>query len=162
MKSARMLWMVAVLTAVGVFSLLSHRAAAQSNLPWVGKWTLNVAKSRYTGTPPRSGTRTYQAFQGDGLKYLSETVQADGSRAIEEYSGRIDGKDVPWTGTPTPEPNTIGEFRLDSNAFAFVLKKNGQVIARGINAISQDGKTMTITGVNGQGAAGNVMVYDKQ
>jgi len=55
----------------------SVQVIAQAN-PLFGTWKLNVAKSKYTGTPPKEMTRTVET-DGDSVRYTYAGTAADGS-----------------------------------------------------------------------------------
>jgi hypothetical protein len=91
----RFVYLLAVLVAA---AFAAGPTMPQTN-PFVGTWTLNVAKSKYEGTAaPKSLTRTVTA-EGSGLKYSFEGEAADGSKLSHGFSSNLDGKDSPVTGT---------------------------------------------------------------
>ena len=52
--------------------------AAQSN-PRIGTWKLNLAKARFEhGPAPKSETRTYTVWQGDGISVTADEIAASG------------------------------------------------------------------------------------
>ena len=61
--------------------------------PLIGTWLLNVAKSTYPGTPPKSQVRTFD-YTRDGLILVAyETVNAQGARSFAHWYLSLDGKD---------------------------------------------------------------------
>ena len=73
-----------------------------------------------------------------------------------------DGKDYPVKGNPDAE--TVSVKRIDAHHGETTMKKDGKVMAVNSRALSEDGKTLTITakGKNGQGQPRNdVMVFEK-
>jgi len=146
---------VVVLTAVACVQVF-----AQAN-PLVGTWKLNVAKSKYTGTPmPKEMTRTVVA-DGDSVKYTYAGTAADGSPVSYGFSAKYDGKDYPMTGTAPGGVDMIAIKRVDANTYEATQKKAGKVVAHGKVEISKDGKVATITS-KGTDSTGYVAVYDKQ
>ena len=100
------------------------------NDPWVGTWKLNVAKSRYTGTPaPKSETRTVVA-QGDGYQVTYEGIAADGGRISYSLTSNLDGKDSQISGTAPLGADTIATKRVDAYTITAVVKKAGRKFGR--------------------------------
>ena len=115
-----------------------------SNDPTDGTWDLEVAASKFDPRPgPKSQTRTYKA-DGKSIKMVATTINADGKELHIEYAGAYDGKDYPVTGNPRVE--TIAQPRIDFYTVKTKTKRGDKVTATTTRVISQDGKTMTITG----------------
>src|SRR5262245_4209918 len=149
------------LSIMMVAVVMTAMASASDNE--VGTWKLNTAKSKYDpGPAPKSATVKIEA-QGDGIKYTSDGVDAEGKSTHVEFSGKYDGKDTPVTGSPTAD--TIALKRIDANTTEGVTKKAGKVVATVKVVISKDGKTRTVTG-KGKNAQGQdtsfTAVYEKQ
>ena len=138
-------------------------AQAQQD-PWMATWKLNLAKSKYDpGPPPRSQTVKREAWGANGVKYTSDSVNAQGESGHSEYTANYDGKDYPVIGDPNRD--TVSLKRIDAHSYEFTSKKGGQVTTAGRTVVSPDGKTLTITskGTNAQGQpVDNVTVFDKQ
>jgi hypothetical protein len=150
-----------VLLAVGIASPVFAQDAH------VGTWKLNFAKSKLvppaSGPQPQSVTRTYEMFEGDGIKATFATISADGTSTTSSYSVHFDGKDYPYTGSATLD--AIAVKRIDNRSWNAANKKAGKVVSAGTNVVSQDGKTLTWTykGTNAQGQpTSGVQVFDKQ
>jgi hypothetical protein len=127
------------ITFMMVISLL-----ATSDDPTNGTWDLDVAASKFDPGPgPKSQTRTYRA-DGKTIKMVATTINADGKELHIEYAGAYDGKDYPVTGNPRVE--TIAQERIDFHTVKTKTKRGGKVTATTTRVVSQDGKTMTITG----------------
>ncbi len=135
-------------------------AQAASHL---GKWTLNANKSVYSpGPPPRAQVRTYST-EGDRFKAVIETTQPLGMRTTAEYTARFDGKDYPLAGNA--DADTVALTRVDDLTFDATLKRRGKVVTTVRNAISRDGRIMTVTskGTNARGQpTSSVAVFFKQ
>jgi hypothetical protein len=115
-----------------------------SNDPTDGTWDLDVAASTFDPGPgPKSQIRTYTA-DGKTIKMVATTINADGKELHIEYAGAYDGKDYSVTGNPRVE--TIAQERIDFYTVKTKTKRGGKVTATTNRVISQDGKTMTITG----------------
>jgi hypothetical protein len=134
---------------------------AQAN-PLLGTWKLNVAKSKYTGTPmPKELTRTAEA-DGDSVKYTYTGTAADGSPISYGFTVKYDGKDYPMTGTAPGGVDMISVKRINANTYEATQKKAGKVVANTKVVVSKDGKVTTITSKSAGDSSGYVAVYDKQ
>jgi hypothetical protein len=138
-------------------------ATAQPKDPFVGTWTLNVAKSKYDpGPAPKGGTTTYEPA-GKGYKVTVKAEPASAPALQWSYTTDLDGKDSPMTGNPNAD--TIAVKRVDANTLEAVAKKGGKELTKQKRVVNADGKTMTITitGMNAQGQkVNNVAVYEKK
>lgn len=132
--------------------------------PHVGTWNLNLAKSDFVppGSAPKSQILKIEA-QDNGIKFVSEGVDAQGKANREEFEAKYDGKDYPYRGSPTAD--TIAYKKIDANTLDWVVKKAGKVVNSGRSVISADGKIRTVTGTGkddkGQDTA-RTSVYEKQ
>ena len=141
---------------------LGHVSAQASN-PRLGTWKLNLAKSKYDpGPAPQSNTMKIEA-SGDGEKATTEGVGPTGTATGTQYAAKYDGKDYPITGSQNAD--TVALKRIDARTIERTDKKGEKVVATSSRAVSEDGKTMTVTttGTNAQGQAmNNVTVWEKQ
>jgi hypothetical protein len=131
----------------------------------IGTWKQNFEKSKCdppaTGTRPQSVVRTYEEFEGNGIKATFVTIRADGTRATTSYSAHFDGKAYPYTGSAF---DTITLKRIDAYSW-FATNKGAKAGNTGTNTVSKDGKTLTYTskGTNAQGnTISCVSVFDRQ
>jgi len=135
---------------------------AMANDPTItGKWELNVAASKTTGTMPKSVTRTYEATR-DHEKMNATVITADGKTVESSFDAAYDGKDHPWKG---PEGDTISITKVDPLTNSFIIKRDGKVVLTGNRTLAKDGKTMTLTskGTNAEGKPIEAtMVYDRK
>ena len=159
MKQALQVAVAAVLLAL-TFSVIS----AADN-PVLGKWKLNVEKSKYVPGPgPKSLTRTVEA-DGDKTKFTYEGVAANGSAISYTFSVAYDGKDYPITGTgASGGADAISVKQLGPRSFAATLKKAGVAVVNSTVEISADGKvtTMHLSSADGKGKIDSTIVYEKQ
>jgi len=159
MKQALQVLTVAVLVALAVAVI-----SAQDR-PGLGKWKLNVEKSKYVpGPAPKSMMRTVEA-EGDKVKFTYEGVAANGNAVSYTFSLAYDGKDYPITGTgAVGGADTVSVKQLGPKSFAATFKKAGVAIVNSKVEISADGKTTTmhLTSADGKGAINNTVVYEKQ
>ncbi len=132
--------------------------------PWYGTWKLNPAKSRYVNGAPasRSTVTTVELWEG-GIKYSTDSVNAQGRKVHTEWSARFDRKDYPVTGAPAVDSYAIQQ--IDDRSYTVIAKKNGLRTTRSTSTISADGKTRTVQQI-GQHVDGqvfdNVLVYERQ
>jgi hypothetical protein len=150
------------LGAILALAILSPELSAQGADPVNGTWTLNLAKSKFSGAPPQSETRRYEV-SGDGVKTSTDRVDSQGKPLHTESAPKYDGKDYPITGNP--DADTVAVTRVDAYSTMSTLKKAGRPVVKTTRTVAKDGKTMTIT-VQGTNAKGekidNVLVFDKQ
>jgi len=152
-----------MILAAGVLTV-AVLATAQTKDPFVGTWTLNVAKSKYSpGPAPKSQTAIYEAA-GQGYKISVKIEPASGAAQQWSYTTNLDGKDMPITGN-NPNADTVNVRRIDANTLESVSKKGGKVTTTQRNVVAADGKTRTVTttGLDAQGQkVNNVTVLEKQ
>ncbi len=158
----RWLFVAVVVLALGVHA----RVLAQQDAH-IGTWKLNFEKSQSsqppTGPRPQSVTRTYEPFEGKGIKATFVTVTADGKTATSSYSARFDEKEYPYTGNPNL--TSIALKRVDANTWVATNKGPGKLANTGTNTVSKDGKTLTwsFKGTNAQGQpVSGVQVFERQ
>ena len=133
--------------------------------PAHGVWTLNVAKSTFSpGPAPKSGTATIEAGGPLARKVSVEGVGPDGAAVKWGYSGTIDGKDIPITGT-NPDAETVSIRRVARRVVETTFKLGGKVTVVNTSTVSPDGKTLTVvttgTGADGQ-KVNNKQVFDRK
>lgn len=142
-----------------IWSLSAALIAAHN--PFIGTWTLNVARCKYTvGQPPKELTVT---FQQDGVKIKRTAVgtESDGTPVKEEDSRAWDGK----YHTFDPPIIMVAVTRVGDRTLDVKVKQNGKIIDRSTMIVSPDGKTMTATR-NGKDEQGHPFVgtdvFDKR
>src|SRR6202049_3245526 len=90
-----------------------------------GTWKLNVAKSKFSGTAPKSATRVYTE-SADGPTLDQKMVGADGKEMSMHVTLAYDGKEHPITGNPDADSGT-GKA-IDAHTTDVTLKKGGKVV----------------------------------
>jgi hypothetical protein len=144
-----------VTVALGV--VLGGTAFAQSN-PFIGTWTLNVAKSQFDpGLSPTSGTFVIKKGQeADSVKFATTAIV----QMTWPYSAHFDSSEQ-----QVPQVDSIAVKRAGANTSAFTIKERGKVVRTGNIMLSKDRKALTVTATwtnaEGQKVHG-VQVYDKQ
>ena len=150
------------IVAIALLSTLFLGATAFAADAVDGTWTLNVAKSKFSGTAPMSGTRVYTET-ADGTTLDQKTVGADGKEMSMHVTIKYDGKDHPITGNPDADSGAAKV--IDAHNTAFTLKKGGKVVGSVSRVVSADGKTLTvinkITHADGKPSE-DTLVYDKK
>ena len=146
-----------------VLAALMSIVSAQSSNPLMGTWKLNVEKSKFSpGPAPKHQTVKFEP-SGEGVKFTSSGVNADGSPSATEYTANYDGKDVPIKGYAAAD--TISLKKINALTTERTDKKGGKVVMTVRRENAKDGKSFTATakGTNAKGeAVNNVMVYEKQ
>ena len=147
--------------AIAGIAIISLPAYASD--PLAGTWELNLEKSKYSpGPPPKSQTRTYEVT-GQQEKMIAKGIDAQGNPTLVQFTANFDGKDYPYTGTPSAD--TISMTPVDASTVNWTTKKAGKVMLTGTRVISKDGKVMTISG-KGTDAKGQpfeiIYVFDKR
>jgi catechol 2,3-dioxygenase-like lactoylglutathione lyase family enzyme len=132
--------------------------------PWYGTWKLNPSKSHYVnGFQGSRSTVTQVQFWEGGIKYVTDSVNAEGQKGHTEWSAKFDGKDYPVTGVPPVDTYAIQ--RIDEHTYTVIAKKDGKRTTLSTATISADGKTRTVrqtgTQVGGRDV-NNTLVYEKQ
>ncbi len=150
-----------VLLSAFVGLVFSGAALAQPD-PSVGRWKLNLAKSRYTPGPLPTNLTVIIEPAGQGVKVTARTVQSNGAIIETHYTAYLDGKDYPVTGSP--DYDTVS-LKQKGPIVDGIRKKNGQVVQTYQRVVAPDRKTMTVatTGVNAKGEKlSNFAVFDRQ
>jgi hypothetical protein len=152
---------LSVVLVVGVAVATASLLLAQSAEPLLGTWKLNVAKSKYSGTPPKASTVKIEGTDQARMVTVDVTP-ATGPDQHWMVMGPS-GKDLPVTGN-NPNADTYVFKRVNANTLEAQYKKDGKPTILQSAVVSPDGKTLTIT-ATGTSAAGqavnNVAVYEK-
>ncbi len=117
---------------------------AQSEVPGVGTWKLNVKKSKLGDEkPPQSLTSTIEAVDGHA-RVIGVRIDSDGIRTESRFKAKLDGKDYPIVGHSYAD--TIALKRIDARTIERVDKKAGKIVETSLTVYSEDGKSSTTTG----------------
>jgi len=114
-----------VRTAILLAVLAAAVSLAAADLPWVGQWKINVAKSNYG-----EFTMTYTAVGPDEMQWT-----ADGMT----MKFKMDGKDY-----PDPVGGTSAWKQMDASSWETVNKLKDKVTSTEVSRLSADGKTLTV------------------
>ena len=158
-RPAMVAFMVAVVSATGV----AQTPASAVPTVWFGTWTVNIAKSTYTGAPGYKRATYVIEPSDDGLKVIYEMVLPRGGITHLEWIGRLDGKDYQVQGID--EFLTYAYTPRADGSYGIVAKVDDRVAASSEVRFSGDGRRMitttTATGRQGQRITTST-VYEKQ
>lgn len=116
-------------------------AADATPSPFIGTWNLNVAKSKFEGTPAvKSYSITITDAGGGKLRNAGQWVDGDGSKGQAEYTAAADGKPVPVTGYPNADSIVVKKTGARSTHMS--MMKGGKEVEWGRYTVSKDGKTL--------------------
>jgi hypothetical protein len=149
---------------LGIVLILSSTTGLASSDPFVGKWKLDVHRSKYPdGTcPTRMLIEMHPA--GQGVAYNSEATYRNGAETHAQYTAEYNGKPVIVMGTHglmLP----VSLKRLDERIVEAFYTRGAEIVATSRRVVSADGRKMTITTVS-KNATGKrlktVGVYSRQ
>src|SRR6202165_3167646 len=112
------------IVAIALLSTLFFGTTAFAADAVDGTWKLNVAKSKFSGTAPKSATRVYTE-SADGTTLDQKMVGADGKEMSMHVTITYDGKDRPITGTT--DADSVTSKAIDAHHRQFNLRKGGKV-----------------------------------
>jgi hypothetical protein len=151
-----------VVVLAGVLSLHASAAAAQAkDDPLIGRWTLDRAKSEFSGNVPEKRVTIFELTADGALKHITETVIANGSTDRIEYAAKYDGKDVPISNSFLW---TVSVKRIDARTTERSGKVNGAVVETSKRTVSPDNQTLTIvtTGTNDGNEYSSTQVFTRE
>lgn len=165
MKRAITLAVVLTVTAVvfGSQSISGQTGSSPGVDPRIGRWQLNVAKSKFTGTAPKSITRVYED-RGGGivLATLTTTPASGGPANVLFVLYKVDGKEYPQVPRGAETVTTVTQRLVDAHTVEGITKRDGKVVSGFTQVVSPDGKTLTYTPKDAQGKPTGVQVFEKQ
>ena len=138
-----------------IIALLMSASAVTSADPFVGKWRMSVARSKYpAGTCP---TRMVIEMRpaGQGIWYHSDSTFKNGAEIHAQYTADYDGKQVivmSTHGLLLP----VSLKRINPYTVEASYSRGMQVFATSRREVSLDGRRMTITTVSKDGSGKNV------
>ena len=139
---------------------------AQEPDPFIGKWTVNIAKSKFEpGPAAKSWNRSIVDRGNDVWLVTDEIVNADGTQVYQQMAFKMDGLEYPIARKGAPVALTIALKRLDKLNVEYTLKAEGKIILSTGGVMSKDGKTYTENQkwTNAQGKPLNdTVVFEKQ
>jgi hypothetical protein len=95
----------------------------------------------------------------NGIRTVSDRLEADGRMVHFEWNGTFDGKDQPVVGDPARD--TVSVKKIDDYTLEVTNKKGGKVTTVLHSDYAKDGKsrTETITGTDSQGRTVKNVTY---
>ncbi len=149
----RMISINALTSTAAALALACFAWPADAPDPFVGTWTLDMAKSTCDPPPaPKSHTFRIAKIKGGGVHDTIDLVEGDGTKTNIEFTSARDGKFVPVTGSGYADSVSIKQ--VSPRSFQYVFKKKGKPIESGTFTVSDDGKTMqgSLSGKDAKGA----------
>ena len=149
---------LAALLAGLTFSVQSPSALAQE-LRFVGTWVLDPAQSK-APLMPSSSTVVISELGGGKFKSVSDTA-AGGQQVHSELTFAVDGKDYALQTNPAPPAGTVitqSFAQVSATSYETTLKLRGQEVARSVQELGPDGKTMKITSTASTNASMSTML----
>ena len=135
-------WLTIAAVAVTLVGLRAEQAGAQAkDDPLIGRWTLDRAKSEFSGNVPEKRITIFEMTTDGALKHITETVTANGSTDRVEYSAKYDSKDVQISNSFLW---TVSVKRIDARTTERSGKVMGEVVETSKRTVSGDGQTLTI------------------
>ena len=126
----------------------------------LGAWTLNHAKSTFSGEVPYRRVTKLEVV-GDSIKETTYTMTANKPSVVVAYTARFDGNDYPISNSAL---STVSLKRLDDQTVERTGKIQGQVVETETRTLSKNGKVLTVTtkGSRNGSEYSSVQVYDRQ
>lgn len=129
----------------------------------IGTWILNLSKSKFPGTPPKSEVRTFDYSIDGMLLHTYAAVTADGNNTFGHWFGKLDGEASDYLRPSGSTPAFVVALkRVDDYNIEMILKRAGLVDSKGMFTLSQDGQTLTRTLTNVKTNSTTVLVWDRQ
>jgi len=118
-------------------------AAASTPDPWVGKWKLDIAKSKFHSPAPKEETLTIDAANRSAVKYSTKGTQADGKPYTESYDGKPDGKEYSLLRDGQPVARISYHRNTDHNSTGHGATADGATFVESVT-LASDNKTITV------------------
>jgi hypothetical protein len=151
-----------ILVVAGLISLAGHSALAQTkDDPLIGRWTMDRAKSEFSGAPPERRIAIFELTSDGRIRHITETLIANGSTDRVEYTAKYDSQDNPISNSFLW---TVSVKRIDARTSERSGKVNGEVVETSTRAVSTDGQVLTITtkGTNNGNEYSSVQVFTRE
>ena len=129
-----------IVTAAMLLSPLVLRAAD----PFLGKWSLDVKRSKYPAGACPTQMTIEMSSAGHGVHYHSESKLTNGNLISADYTANYDGKPVMVTGA-RGVLLPVSLKREGQHVVIATYESGFQVVATSRRAVSADGSVMTIT-----------------
>jgi hypothetical protein len=127
-----------------ILATLAATNAIASTDPFIGRWKLDISRSKYPGdTCPTSMVIEMKAAE-HGIWYRSDAIYRNGGEIHAQYSADYDGKQAMVSsahGMLLP----VSLKRINSNMVEATYRRGIEVIAVSRRVVSPDGRSMKIT-----------------
>ena len=107
----------------------------------LGAWTLNHAKSTFSGAVPYRRVTKFEVV-GDAIKETTYTMSTNMPSVLVEYTARFDGNDHPISNSIL---TTVSLKRVDDRTVERTGKIRGQVVETETRTVSDNGQVLTVT-----------------
>ena len=126
----------------------------------LGAWTLNKAKSTFSGEVPYRRVTKLEVV-GDSIKETTYTMSTNKPSVIVAYTARFDGNDYAISSSTL---STVSLKRVDDRTVERTGKVQGQVVETETRTVSKDGNVLTVTTKGSKDGTEytSVQVYDRQ
>ncbi|HWZ31964.1 MAG TPA: DUF1080 domain-containing protein [Bryobacteraceae bacterium] len=130
--------------------------------PLAGTWKLDREQSKFSVGEPPTQLEIRILEEGNGLRYQSQSVTADGQKHGANYFFRLDGYDYRMTGNPAADHVAVEALdqhyvhqgmrtarlrkKFDEHQYQVVTKNGREVIGKATYTVSADGATLTREG----------------
>ena len=125
-----------------IFSL--HSTALWASDPLIGKWKLNVEKSRLgvIGENMKESIEVYREIENNMIELSSTELSKDGSTDSSKWTWPKEGGYAKVLSRTLEEGIIYVQTHIDSGHWCVNIMKDGKQIARYHKIVSKDGKTM--------------------
>jgi hypothetical protein len=118
----------------------SNQAAA-AFAPWLGVWSLNIAKSDFgKAVPQRSGTIIFKAAGSDHIRLLIDGAEPDGKQSHAEVTFTPDGAECPiedWY------PGTTISLKNLGRRIKWTIKLSGEIVDQTLITMASDRRSFS-------------------
>jgi hypothetical protein len=130
--------------------------------PWVGKFKLDTAKSKFHDPAPKEETLTVDAANKSAVKYSTKGTGADGAPYTESYDGKPDGKEYSLLRNGQPVARVSYHRDTPHSSTGHGATADGATFVE-IVTLSSDGKTITVKQhvTAKDGAFDNIVVFHR-
>jgi hypothetical protein len=152
-----------IMLFLAVFGLVGSLWAAD---PIIGKWKMNVAKSKFSPMEkaPKEFTEVYREIDGNLIELTTNLIESDGSSSPEKFTFPAQGGINKFL-TPIEEGRFEIETLIAPGEWRMTSMLNGKQMRTMHKVISKDGKTMRhiVTLTDAQGKTTEALyVFDRQ
>jgi hypothetical protein len=153
--------LLTILLFLSVLSLPSILFAAD---PIIGKWKLNIAKSKLGQAAPKEYTEVYREIDSNLIELTTNWISSDGSSSPEKFTFPAQGG-INKFSTPIDEGRFEIETLIAPGEWRMTGMQNGKQIITMHKIIGKDGKTMRhiVTNTDAKGKVSEeLLVFDRQ